>query len=111
MEAIFHRMFENYINKGTWGKIIGVFGGESYLRSKIGLTYILSSTDSVTLYFKNKSSKPNRLLILCVDGTYKFTFLALENYVCHIHSVFDNVKIESFISLFETQTELRLSDR
>ena len=111
MEAIFHRIFENHITTGKWDEIIDIFGGESYLRSKVGLTYILSSTDSVTLFFKNKSSRPNRLQILFNEGTYKFTFVVSEDYVCHTHSVFADVSPDNFTSLFESQTELRLSAR
>ena len=53
MEAIFHCFFENYISKSSsdhWKSVVDVLGGEEHLKSQIGLRYILSSMDSITLF-------------------------------------------------------------
>ena len=115
MEAIFHCFFENYISKSSsdhWKSVVDVLGGEEHLKSQIGLRYILSSMDSITLFFKNDLSKPNRVEVIQIkSGKYKVTFRTVENYVYYEHSVFEDVDLKNLSSLFERETTLRLSSR
>ena len=115
METIFHRIFENHISKSTSshrGVILGALGGEEQLKSKIGLKYVLSATDSITLFFENSFGKPNRVEIIHVENDeYKVIFRTVENYVYYVHSVFARVCLKDFLSLFEKETELDLPTR
>lgn len=115
MEAILHCIFENYISKSSsdhWKVIVDALGGEEHLKSKIGLRYILSSMDSITLFFKNDLSKPNRIEVIQINGDkYKVIFRTVENYVYYEHSVFEEVDLKNIPSLFERETKLRLSSR
>jgi hypothetical protein len=112
MEATFNLIFENYISKKTsttWKVIVDAFGGQEFLKSKIGLIYIFATTDSVTLFFRNGYSKPNRVEVLqTAENKHRVIFRTLENYVYFVHSVFHDVKKEDFISLFERETNLSI---
>ena len=115
MEAIYHCIFENYISKSTsgiWKSVVDVLGGEEHLKSQIELRYIFSSMDSITLFFKNDLSKPNRVEATQIKSEkYKVTFRTMKNYVYYEHSVFEEVDLKNIPSLFERETKLRLLSR
>jgi len=112
MEALFNLIFENYISKKTsttWKVIVDAFGGQEFLKARIGLICVLATTDSVTLFFRNDLSKPNRVDVLrTAENKHRVIFRVIENYVYFVHSVFHDVGEEDFISLFERETSLSI---